>query len=80
MISCFSGRETSLDSISETTASVLSSVEPPGMITESRKLGAWTCSGELRLSVRLMRREVKKMTRVPIIVAAGFLMLAFRTR
>ena len=79
-ISSFSGILASRDSISATTASLFSSVDPPGIVTESLKVGASTSCVELRLKVRLIRSAVKNRTRVPIIVDAGFLMPAFSIR
>ncbi len=67
-------------SISVTTASVFSSVEPEGIVTVSLKLGLSISSVVLILKARLIRRAAKNATRLPMIVTTGFLMLAFRTR
>ncbi len=78
--SSFSDMVESLDSISLTTASVFSIVDPPGIVTDSLNVGASTSSVELMLNVRLISSAVKKTTSVPIIVDAGFLIPAFRRR
>ncbi len=79
-ISSFSGSGASRDSISATTASVFSSVDPAGILTLNLKSGVFISCGLLRLNVRLIRRAVKNTTSVPIIVEAGFLILALSTR
>ena len=68
------------DSISLTTASVFYNVDPPGIVTDSLNVGVSISWLVLMLSVRLIKRAAKNRASVPIIVPAGFLILALSRR